>query len=251
MAQTENPERDIIEPAIHGTTSILNSALKFKSIRRVVITSSAVAVVPGPLLSKGDPDNIYHSSSRVNPLPTGPWNDFGAAYRDSKVLALDASDRFVAEKSPHFSIVNVMPGYVIGANELVTDAKEIANSSNGVLMAVIMGLKTLEARPANIVGVTDVARIHLAALDERKVVGSKDFVLDSQQPSFDQVAEIARKSFPEEVKKGLLPLGGTVPAAIVKFDITETVRTFGSLDAYENDAISVVSQYLKLSGAFK
>lgn len=216
-----------------------------------MITSSAVALVPGPLLSKGDPDNIYSSHSRVKPLPTGPWNAFGAAYRDSKVLALDASDRFVAEKSPHFSIVNVMPGYVVGANELVTEAKEIANGSNGVLMAVIMGMKTSEARPANIVGVTDVARIHLAALDETKVVGNKDFVLDSQPPSFDQVADIARRSFPDEVKKGLLPLGGTVPAAIVKFDIAETVRSFGSLDSYENDAISVMSQYLKLSGASK
>ena len=134
---TDNPERDIIAPAIHGTTSILNSALRTPSIRRIVITSSLVAVVPGSALSNGDQTTVYTSSSRVRPLPTAPWGDHASAYRASKVLALDATERFLAEKKPHFTVVNVQPGYVIGPHALIEDAEALVSGSNAVVMSVV------------------------------------------------------------------------------------------------------------------
>jgi dihydroflavonol-4-reductase len=39
-----NPQKEIIEPAIQGTLSILNACLKSKSIKRVILTSSIVAL---------------------------------------------------------------------------------------------------------------------------------------------------------------------------------------------------------------
>ncbi|KAK9260647.1 hypothetical protein V1519DRAFT_492466 [Lipomyces tetrasporus] len=199
---TGDPENDIIIPAVQGTTSILSPALKIESVRRVVITSSAVAVVPGPALSYGDSQNVYTPNSRVRSLPSAP-------YRASKVLALDATDRFLVESRPHFSIVNIMPGYVVGANELVSDASKAGAGSNGVVMAVVMGQKSPLARPASVVHVQDVARIHVAALDELRVPGSKSFLLDSGRLSFDEAIDIVTKHFPEAVKDGTLPLGGS------------------------------------------
>jgi nucleoside-diphosphate-sugar epimerase len=44
--QSDNAERDIVEPAIKGTLNILAGAHKVPSVKRVVITSS-VAVITG------------------------------------------------------------------------------------------------------------------------------------------------------------------------------------------------------------
>jgi len=40
-----NYEKDFYEPAIQGTTGILKEAIKEKSVKRVVITSSFAAVI--------------------------------------------------------------------------------------------------------------------------------------------------------------------------------------------------------------
>ena len=144
-------ERNIIHPAIHGTTSILNSALKTSSIRRVVITSSIVAIVPGKVLSQGDSSSTtYNSSSRVRPSPTSPFEENAAtAYRAAKALALDATDRFLIDKKPHFTIVNVMPGYVIGENALATDREGLSDGSNALITTIIQGIKAPIARPGS------------------------------------------------------------------------------------------------------
>ncbi|KAK9351659.1 hypothetical protein V1523DRAFT_441734 [Lipomyces doorenjongii] len=243
---TEDPENDIIIPAVRGTISILNSALKVESIRRVVITSSAVAVIPSSALSKGDSENVYTANSRVRPLPSSPWGDHSSAYRASKVLALGATDRFLAERRPHFSIVNVMPGYVIGANELANDPSKVGSGSNGVVMGVVMGQKTSVARPCAVVDVQDVARIQVAALDERRVEGSKSFLLDSDSVSFDDAIDIVKKYFPEAVKDGTLPLGGSIPAVHLHLDVSDSIRTFGPLKNYETQVRSVVAHNLAL-----
>ncbi|KAK9430306.1 hypothetical protein V1505DRAFT_400334 [Lipomyces doorenjongii] len=217
---TEDPENDIIIPAVRGTISILNSALKVESIRRVVIIFRA--------LSKGDSENVYTANSRVRPLPSAPWGDHSSAYRASKVLALGATDRFLAERRPHFSIVNVGSG------------------SNGVVMGVFMGQKTSVARPCAVVDVQDVARIQVAALDERRVEGSKSFLLDSDSVSFDDAIDIVKKYFPEAVKDGTLPLGGSIPAVHLHLDVSDSIRTFGPLKNYETQVRSVVAHYLAL-----
>jgi hypothetical protein len=98
-------------------------------------------VVPSSTLSKGDTENVYTAQSRVRPLPAARWGHFAISYRAAKVLALDATDRFLAEKSPRFSIVNIMPGYVVGPNELVTDADQVASGSNELVMSMVLGVK--------------------------------------------------------------------------------------------------------------
>ncbi|KAK9493233.1 hypothetical protein V1508DRAFT_447108 [Lipomyces doorenjongii] len=234
---TEDPENDIIIPAVRGTISILNSALKVESIRRVVITSSAVAVIPRSALSKGDSENVYTANSRVRPLPSAPWDDHSSAYRASKVLALDATDRFLAERRPHFSILNVMPGYVIGANELVNDPSKVGSGSNGVVMGVVMGPKTSVARPCVVVDVQDVAQIQVAALDERRVEGSKSFLLDT-----DSVHLTMRSTLSKNISLRRL----SIPAVHLRLDVSDSIRTFGPLKNYETQVRSVVAHYLAL-----
>ncbi|TVY33121.1 putative uncharacterized oxidoreductase, partial [Lachnellula subtilissima] len=168
---TENPEQDIVQPAIHGTTSILNSALLHSSIKRIIITSSIAGIISSAAQTDRSPTAPYTSSSRVSPLPSGPWANGVVAYRGAKALALDATDRFVAEKKPRFSIVNIMPGYVIGRNALATSARDLQNGSNNVVLSLVTGNVREEPQLATVVDVRDVARVQVEALDEGKVVG--------------------------------------------------------------------------------
>jgi len=84
---------------------ILNSALKVKSIRCGLITSSLAAILPASALSNGDTGDVYPANSRLLPLPSAPWGDYNVEYRAAKALALDATDRFRQETSPFFTIV--------------------------------------------------------------------------------------------------------------------------------------------------
>lgn len=50
----ENPEKELVEPAVKGTINVLLAANRF-NVRRVVITSSISALVPNPDWPEGRP----------------------------------------------------------------------------------------------------------------------------------------------------------------------------------------------------
>ena len=105
-----------------------------------MITSSVVGIIPMEALMGGDAVNVYSSASRVTPLPSAPFNpNPGAAYFASKTLALDATEKFLEEKKPHFSIVNIMPGFILGRNELVKVADDLLNGTNVVVLGPVLG----------------------------------------------------------------------------------------------------------------
>ena len=225
--------------------SILKSALNIDSLRRVVITSS-VAAIYSPRAASSDAEEVCGPDSRVRPLPTPPYGNLATAYRASKILALAATENFLAEEKPRFSIVNIMPAYVIGANELVTDASKVALGSNGLVMGIILGKSFPDPRSAGVVHVQDVARIHIEALDMQKVPANKSFILVSGTVAFDDAFDIVRKHYPDKVADRTLPLGGSITPIYNRFDVSETLKTFGPLLDYEEQVKSLVSHYLSL-----
>jgi nucleoside-diphosphate-sugar epimerase len=140
----------------------------------VVVTSSLAATTS----SNGGDAKIYSASTRVTPLPTGPYANYFEAYAASKVLTFEATENFMASKHPHFTIVNVMPTFVIGANELVTDPKRITNGTNFLPMEVLLRVKNRDAFIGQISFLDDVARVHVVTLDEEKVKGKPEFLGD-------------------------------------------------------------------------
>src|SRR5580698_6151144 len=61
---------------------------------------------------------------------------------------------------------------------------------------------------------------------QKKVSTSTDF-LASIPVQFEDAFEIAKRLFPEAVKDGRLPLGGSRPTLPMTLDIQETVDVFG------------------------
>ena len=42
----EDPQRDLVDPALKGTLNVLSSATKVPNLKRVIVTSSVAAVIP-------------------------------------------------------------------------------------------------------------------------------------------------------------------------------------------------------------
>jgi len=113
---------DIIVPAVQGTTSILNSALKHGSnVKRFVLTSSIVAIreptaVPR-VLTESDWNNADVEAVKTKGSAAGPV----AVYFASKSLAEKAAWEFVdAHKSEiSWDLVALNPPYIFGASILL------------------------------------------------------------------------------------------------------------------------------------
>ncbi len=59
MMQTEYYDRDIVQPTLDVMSSVLEAAYRQPSVKRVVVTSSAVTLVPFEWLSNPDSERVY------------------------------------------------------------------------------------------------------------------------------------------------------------------------------------------------
>jgi nucleoside-diphosphate-sugar epimerase len=227
---------------------MLTSALKHTSVRRVVITSSAVAIVPIMALVQGDETRSYNAYNRVPQTPP----PYPSAYVASKNLALKATEDFIALEKPHYSVINMMPTYIYGRNDLTTDPAKIEEGTNGQIMGVVFGKTAAGPQVRTSVHVDDVARSHVLALDEDKVKGNASFLLcTDEQPVFDDASDIVRKHFPKAVDKGVLKLGGHIQTYPIKLDSSETLNLWGPFKGLEEQVTSLVGHYLELVGEEK
>ncbi|EXJ86981.1 hypothetical protein A1O3_03938 [Capronia epimyces CBS 606.96] len=238
---TDDVEAHIIQPAIRGTLSILRSALKQPSIRRVVITSSVVAALPS--------EPRAFTADNVEPDPHGPYDNDFVAYIASKKLAYNRTRDFIAKEKPNFTVVNIMPTFVVGKNELATTPKSVLSGSNSLPMIPVMGQHNPDGLPAKVCHVDDVAFVHIAALDSG-VEGNRNFGVDyrgDKPVEWDDAIDIVKKHFPEEVKKGVFPLGGSLKSLPMPFDATKTEETFGiKFKSYEEQIVSLAGHYAEV-----
>ena len=136
----ENYQAELIEPAVAGTVSVLKAAAKTTGIKRVVITSSVVAIVDAKWFFEEESPDVFDRDSRT-PFVPGPYpNDFHA-YNASKVAALEATDAFMRDQKPDFDLINIDPAFVIGKNELIIDIKDVTLGTNGAALGVVLGNK--------------------------------------------------------------------------------------------------------------
>ena len=245
---TEDYERDIITPAIKGTTNILKAASKEPSVKRIVITSSIAAVVPWADFVIRESTHVYTADNSI-PDPTGPYARSFEAYGAAKTKALNATKNFVKTEKPTFDIINVMPGFFVGKSELVTDAKDILSGTNKAAFAQILGNVSDQANPGSLQHVDDVAKVHVLSLNP-KIEGNQNFGI--QAGGVDGVAwgdaiEIVKRRFPEAVKDGRLPVSGTQPTKRVKYDTSRTEKVLGiKFQSYEDALVSLTEHYLEL-----
>lgn len=229
-----DPQKDLIDPAVIGTTGILKAIAKSApGVKRVVITSSFAAILDASKIN--DPSATFTEKS-WNPVTIEDIHkDSATAYRASKKLAEKAAWDFVNDKSNNakFDLVTVNPPMVFGPVVHHLASLDTINTSNERIVALAQG-KWKEAVPptgvSNWVDVRDVARAHILAFEKPEIGGHRLFTTAGSY-SNRGILDAARKNFPE--LKDKLPAEGVqggepAPAdKTYKFDNSETTKLLG------------------------
>jgi nucleoside-diphosphate-sugar epimerase len=247
----EDYETTLVEPAVAGTVNILKAAINSPGIKRVVITSSVVAIAPGEyFFEKDSPDGLVIDHESRLPSPSGPYPSEFHAYNASKIAALNATTAFVRDRKPTFDVVNIHPSFVIGRNELVKDAKDITVGTNAVAIAPVLGAKSDTPLTGSSVHVDDVAFMHVKGLDPKVPAGSYIGNSDDYAGTVWQNAtRIAAEHFPKAVEKGFLPNNGLQPTRKLRVDAKKTEEVMGvKFLSFEEQVKSVVEHFLELKG---
>jgi nucleoside-diphosphate-sugar epimerase len=151
-----DPQKDLVDPAVNGTLSVLQAAYDAGTVKRVVLTSSCAAIS-----DSFDSSKVYTEAD---------WNSLSSLTRNpyyfSKTLAEQAAWKFVSEKPDKFDLVVINPFIVLGpslvpsqVNESVHFYKQLLNGEMGVGGVDLY---------FGIVDVRDVALAHIVAMENKQ-----------------------------------------------------------------------------------
>ncbi|KAM3434658.1 hypothetical protein MY4824_005337 [Beauveria thailandica] len=198
FADAVDYENQLFKPAVQGTTSVLDAALKHgPSVSRIVITSSFAAVVD-PL--QGMRPGYSYTEADWNPVTKdmAMGGDGGLAYLASKTMAEKAAWDFVKENKPKFSVATICPPMIYGPIAHGVDQPQSLNTSSKDIFRLIDGSeKTVpETGIWAFADVRDVAEAHLRAFESPEAGGER-FLIASSAYSYQQICDIIRAKFPE------------------------------------------------------
>ncbi|KAL8404377.1 hypothetical protein RB594_009286 [Gaeumannomyces avenae] len=238
-----------IRPAVRGTLSMLEAAQRAGTVRRVVITSSIVSLVPVDRMegtTAAENTTPVRPCDRV-PFPDEPYTSEFAAYAASKVASLSRAEAWVARERPAFDVVYLHPSFVLGRNDAATTPAQAVRGTNAVVLAMLLG-KRFGPYAGATVHVDDVAAAHVIALERDRVPGNRSYVLSDPRPTtWNDARDIARRRFPDAVESRLLVAKGSVDTTPLPVDASLTEEVFGfKFASFEEQVVSTVSHFLDL-----
>ncbi|KAH7361355.1 dihydroflavonol-4-reductase [Pyrenochaeta sp. MPI-SDFR-AT-0127] len=194
----ENLKRDMIDPAIMGTTEILRAIKDYApSVKRVVITSSFAAV-----LSFQEAIPVY-TSNNWNPITMEQaLSDGQMAYVGSKKFAEKAAWDFINNEKPNFTLSTINPVMVFGPATYRLKSLDNVNTSNAVFRDMIQGKMKSGISPNSFqwVDVRDVALAHVRAMEVPEAAGQR-FLAAAGPYSNGEIARLIKENFPELIDK--------------------------------------------------
>ncbi len=169
-------ERELIAPAVEGTERVIAAARR-TGIRRMVLTSSTVAVTAGRASGKYGPDS---------------WSDIDAgigAYAKSKTLA--ERDAWKAAAGGAMELVVINPGGVFGPSL----GAKLEGQSVAMMTDLITGkIPMIPDVAMGMVDVRDVARLHVRALTASGVAGKRFIAATAEPVEMATVARVLREA---------------------------------------------------------
>jgi nucleoside-diphosphate-sugar epimerase len=235
---TKLPENDdydahFVQPAVQGTLGVFESAQKAGTVTRIVITSSAVAILPLLAMTQSD-GNSYDADNRLPEIPP-PFADIRVAYVASKIAALSRAEAWIAEQKPAFDVIHIHPSFIFGRDDLADSTAYFQTGTNRLPLNIALGVES-EAQPNTWNDVGDTAKMHVMALDEGRVPGNQSFLASSTGQ--DGMRYVASSSFQEDGYQGelltwMIPLGSIKSkilslATSLKLWNAETCRTMAA-----------------------
>ncbi|KAF3452518.1 hypothetical protein FNV43_RR02951 [Rhamnella rubrinervis] len=197
LFDSEDPEAELIEPAVKGTLNVLSSCAKSTSVRRVVLTSSeaAVSINGKPRTPDVVVDETWFSDPNL-------CKELKLWYVLSKTLAEDAAWKFVKEKG--IDMVSINPAVCIGPllqptlNSTVARVLNLINGTDpsyrGFILYAHPGAQTFPNYTFGWVNVKDVANAHIQAYEIPSASGR--YLLIESVAHTSEIVRILRELYP-------------------------------------------------------
>ncbi len=183
LGHVRDPEAQLVRPALEGTRNVLGSVEATPSVKRVVLTSSVVAIYGDSIEMKGR-----------GPFTEADWNTTSSVdhqpYPYSKTVAERAAWE-IADAQERWDLVTIHPGLVLGPS-LTTASK----SGSMTTMKAFIDYSLTTGAPAlsmGMVDVRDVARAHIRAGLTADAHGR--YLVNAQSTSLLGIGRILRKRF--------------------------------------------------------
>jgi dihydroflavonol-4-reductase len=189
----------VIRPAVDGTLRVLRAAASSGTVRRVVMTSSGLAVHGGR-----EEDKVFTEADWAD-------TDKAAPYAKSKALAEKAAWNFARESGLELVVLN--PGSILGP-------VQHARSGNSVEFVRRLMSGALPAVPKigwTIVDVRDLARLHRLAMETPSAAGNR-YLAGDQFLWAREMASILADQYK--------PLGYRVPTGAMPYPVMWVIARF-------------------------
>jgi len=250
VMSVEDNERDLLNPAVKGTTSVLTSIQKYApQVKRVVITSSFAAIVD---VTKGQRPGYTYSEKDWNPVTYAEASkketDGATAYCASKTFAERAAYEFVEKNAPSFTVSSINPPMVYGpAQHTITSLDKLNTSSADIYRLINGSEKTVpDTSFFAFVDVRDVAEAHVLAYENPQAAGQRYFTVSGGY-TYQQICDIVRKHFPE--KRALTPEGnpGEPYPDVYKVDNSKAKKELGlTFRDLETTIVDMVKEFVEI-----
>lgn len=185
LSSPKDPEAELIRPAVEGTRNVLESAKRNPTVKRVVLTSSVVAIYG---------DNADIESIKGGRFTEKEWNETSSAahqpYAYSKTMA-ERQAWAIAKEQGQWDLITINPGWILGPSlSPRTDSasiKTMLEFGNGTYKSGVPQLWN------GVVDVRDVAKAHIEAGFTPQASGRH--IVASAAATLLDIAKILRKHF--------------------------------------------------------
>ena len=192
----KNAQKELVDPALEGTRNVLGTVNNTDTVKRVVLTSSVVAVFGDAVDILQTPDGVFTEEH---------WNTTSSVkhqpYAYSKTLAEKLAWE-MAEKQERWDLLTINPGFIMGPSlSTRTDSTSID------IMIQLASGKFKTGVPSGAMGfadVRDVAKAHLLAGFSETASGRHICVADHK--TFLDMAQVIHLISPQlPLPKGFVP----------------------------------------------
>ncbi|BGP31984.1 hypothetical protein JCM10296v2_003763 [Rhodotorula toruloides] len=190
--------KDMLEPALKGTTSMHEAAKREPSVKSVVITSS-LAAAQDP--AKGLDPGFVRTSAVWSPFT---WEQAAKetipamVYLTSKKFAERAAWNFFEREKPNFSLATIVPPIILGEALQPLSSLSDLNLSAAVVKRIIDAEEIPPTAVPVFVNVNDCARAHVEAVERART--NRYLLIGGDNDNCD-IAQYLREDFPEHAHR--------------------------------------------------
>lgn len=204
-----DPQEALIRPALEGTRNVLDAVNRTESVKRVVLTSSVVAIYGDARESRDVPGGVFTDEH---------WNTTSSTdhqpYPYSKTVAEQEAWKY-QKAQDRWDMVTIHPGLVLGP--ALTSASDSASLSTMKQFTDGTLLAGAPALTMGVVDVRDVAEAHVRAGYTPEAHGR--YIVNADSLTLLEIGKILRRRFgpfypfprmtaPKVVVKAIAPLAG-------------------------------------------